>query len=131
MTRTLKTLNGGTTEVPDAKLTRLKSSLHGSLIGKDDADYDEARTLWNGMIDRRPALIVRARDTHDIQLTVNFARENDLLLAIKSGGHQIAGHAVADGALLLDLSQMRGVQVDADLATAKVEAGCLLSDVDR
>lgn len=131
MTQTLKTLNGGTTRVPNAKLTDLKASLRGGLIGKDDPGYDDARTLWNGMIDRRPGLIVRALATKDIQLTVNFARENDLLLAVKSGGHQIAGHAVADGALLLDLSLMRGVHVDADTATANVEPGCLLSDVDR
>jgi FAD/FMN-containing dehydrogenase len=81
------------------------------------------------MMDRRPAAIVQAHGTRDIQLAVNFARGNDLLLAIKSGGHQIAGHAVADGALLLDLSQMCGVHVDPDKATARVEPGCLLSDV--
>ncbi|MGV8989545.1 MAG: FAD-binding oxidoreductase [Cypionkella sp.] len=131
MTQTLKKLNGGTTQVPDAKLADLKASLRGSLIGKDDAGYDAARALWNGMIDRHPGLIVRAVETNDIRLAVNFARENELLLAVKGGGHQIAGHAVADGALLLDLSQMRGVHVDADLATARVEPGCLLSDVDQ
>ncbi len=131
MTQSLKTLNGGITQIPNAKLTNLKTSLRGSLIGQEDAGYDDARALWNGMIDRHPGLVVRAKETNDIRLTVNFARENDLLLAIKSGGHQIAGHAVADGALLLDLSQMRGVYVNADMATAKVEPGCLLSDVDR
>ncbi len=131
MTQLLKTLNGTTTDVPNAKLTKLKASLRGKLIDKTDADYDDARALWNGMIDRRPGLIVLAQDTNDIRLTVNFARENDLLLAIKSGGHQIAGHAVADGALLLNLSQMKGIHVDADSATATVEPGCLLSDVDQ
>lgn len=131
MTQVLKTLNGENIDVSGAKLTKLKTSLRGNLIDKTDAGYDDARTLWNGMIDRCPALIVCALDTDDIRLTVNFARENNLLLAIKSGGHQIAGHAVADGALLLNLSQMRGVHVDPDQAIATVEPGCILSDVDR
>ena len=131
MTQILMKLNGGTVEIANAKLTGLESSLHGRLIGKKDAGYDDARSLWNGMIDRHPGLIVRAKDTSDIRLTVNFARENSLLLAVKGGGHQIAGHAVADGALLLDLSQMKGLLVDADAATVTVEPGCQLSDVDR
>jgi FAD/FMN-containing dehydrogenase len=131
MTQSLKKLNGGTTQVPDVKLTAFKSSLRGRLIGKNDKGYDDARTLWNGMIDRHPGLIVRAQDTNDIRLCVNFARENDLLLAIKSGGHQIAGYAVAEGALLLDLSGMRDVHVDVDRATANVQPGCILSDVDH
>ena len=131
MTQILKKLNGGTVEIAKAKLTSLKASLLGRLIDKEDAGYDDARVLWNGMIDRRPALVVRAKDTNDIRLTVNFARENELSLAVKGGGHQIAGHAVAEGALLLDLSQMKGVHVDADAKTATVEPGCLLSDVDH
>ncbi|SDZ49563.1 FAD/FMN-containing dehydrogenase [Jannaschia faecimaris] len=131
MTLTMKTFNGTAIDIPNGKLTSLQSSLRGKLINKADAGYDDARSLWNGMIDRRPGLIISAQDTNDIRLAVNFARENGLLLAVKSGGHQIAGHAVADGALLLNLSEMRGVHVDADKATAKVEPGCLLSDVDQ
>lgn len=130
MTQTFKALNGGAVDVAQAKLVDLKAALDGNLMGKGDRGYDDARTLWNGMIDRHPRLIVRAHNTNDIRLTVDFARENDLLLAVKSGGHQIAGHAVADDALLLDLSQMREVKVDVDKATAKVQPGCLLSDVD-
>ena len=131
MTETFKALNGGTIEIPRGKLADLKEALSGELIGKGDSSYDDARTLWNGMIDRHPSQIVRALNANDIQLTVNFARENDLLLAIKSGGHQIAGHAVADGAVLLDLSQMKDIKVDAGKATATVQPGCLLSDVDQ
>lgn len=131
MTQTFKALNSGTTDVTLAKLVDLKAALSGSLIGKGDRGYDEARTLWNGMIDRHPSQIAQPLNTNDIRLTVNFARENDLLLAVKSGGHQIAGHAVADDALLMDLSQMRGVEVDAAKATAKVQPGCLLADVDE
>jgi FAD/FMN-containing dehydrogenase len=131
MTKTFKRLNGGTTEVPLAKLADLSAALSGNLIGKGDRGYDEARALWNGMINRHPTQIVRALNTNDIRLTVNFARENDLLLAVKSGGHQIAGHAVADNALLLDLSQMRNIEVDVTKSTARVQSGCLLSDVDE
>lgn len=131
MTQLLSALNGGTCAVPETKLRDLKAALHGHLIGKDDPDYEDARTLWNGMIDRRPALVIRARDTSDICLAVNFARDHGLLLAVKSGGHQIAGHAVAEGVLLLDLSQMRGVSVNVEKATAVVQPGCLLSDVDQ
>ena len=131
MTQSLKTLNGATTSIATEKLAELTSLLTGKLIRNGDADYDEARALWNGMVDRHPALIIRAMATSDIQLAVTFARENDLLLAVKSGGHQIAGHAVADDALLLDLSQMRDVTVDVAMSTATVAPGCLLSDVDR
>ena len=131
MTETFKALNGGTTDVTKAKLADFNASLSGDLIGKGDGGYDDARSLWNGMIDRYPSQIVRARNTNDIRLAVDFARENGLLLAVKSGGHQIAGHAVADDALLLDLSQMRAVDVDLDKATAIVQPGCLLSDVDQ
>lgn len=131
MTQIFKALNGGSHEITQAKLEALKAGLSGSLIDKEDEGYDEARALWNGMIDRHPIKIVRALNVDDISLTLNFARENDLLLAVKSGGHQIAGHAVADGTLLLDLSQMREVDVDIDKATAKVQPGCLLSDVDE
>ena len=131
MTQILKTLNGDTVDVENAKLANLRASLRGSLIDKMSAGYDDARALWNSMVDRRPGLIVLAQDTDDIRLTVNFARKNNLLLAVKSGGHQIAGHAVADGALLLNLSQMKAVHVDSDKATATVEPGCLLADVDQ
>lgn len=131
MTMQLKSLNGQTHQIGEDKLAALKSSLSGGLIGKADAEYGEARSLWNGMVDRHPALIIRAASTNDIRNAVIFARENNLLLAVKSGGHQIAGHAVAEGALLLDLSQMRGITVDAKARRAKVEPGCLLADVDR
>jgi len=126
-----KMSNGDTVDVENAKLANLRASLRGSLIDKMSAGYDDARALWNSMVDRRPGLIVLAQDTDDIRLTVNFARKNNLLLAVKSGGHQIAGHAVADGALLLNLSQMKAVHVDSDKATATVEPGCLLADVDQ
>lgn len=131
MTLSLKTLAGGSAPIEDAVLEDLRGALRGVAIVENEPGYDDARALWNGMIDRRPALVVRARGTSDICATVNFARDNGLLLAIKGGGHQIAGYAVADGALLLDLSLMRSVHVDPASRTVRVEPGCLLSDVDQ
>jgi FAD/FMN-containing dehydrogenase len=95
-----------------------------------EAGYDAARTLWNAMVDRRPALVVRAASAGDAAAAARFARAHDLLLGVKSGGHQIAGLAVADGAMLLDLSQMRAVAVDAGARTARVEPGATLGDLD-
>ena len=93
--------------------------------------YDEARSVWNAMIDRRPALIVRCLGTADVVACVNAAREHGLPLSIKGGGHNIAGLAVCDGGLMLDMSLMRGVWVDPRQRVARAQAGCLLGDVDR
>jgi FAD/FMN-containing dehydrogenase len=97
----------------------------------DDAGYDDARSVWNAMIDRRPGVIVRCLGVADVVACVNFARERGLTLSIKGGGHNIAGLAVSDGALTLDMSLMRGVWVDASNRIARAQAGCLLGDVDR
>lgn len=127
----LKTLSGDTAEVPQAAADALDAALRGGVHSEGQPGYEGARTLWNAMSDRRPGLVARAFGASDVQKTVNFARENDLLLAIRSGGHQIAGHAVAEGGLLLDLSQMRSVRVDPATRTAHVEPGALLADVDK
>lgn len=131
MTIGLKTLNGGSASITDETLDALRAGLRGEAVIAGQDGYDAARTIWNGMIDRYPGLVIRALGTSDIQTAVNFARDHGLLMAVRAGGHQIAGHAVADGALLLDLSQMRSVHVDPATRTARVGAGCLLSDVDR
>ncbi|AML52884.1 FAD-binding oxidoreductase [Falsihalocynthiibacter arcticus] len=109
----------------------LAGSLRGSVFSQGAVEFDASRTLWNAMVDRQPGLVIRAMGTSDIRAAVNFARKNNLLLAIRSGGHQIAGHAVAEGALLLDLSHMQSVHVDPFAKTARVEPGALLSDVDK
>jgi FAD/FMN-containing dehydrogenase len=96
-----------------------------------DPGYEDARTVWNSMIDRRPALVARCLGTADVIECVRFARDNNLLLSMKGGGHNIAGLAVADGALLLDMSLMRGVWVDPAARVARAQAGCVLGDVDR
>ncbi|EPC03296.1 FAD-linked oxidase [Litchfieldella anticariensis FP35 = DSM 16096] len=126
-----KTLDGFEIDVQTDVLNRLKMQLQGPLYTPGDAGYEESRRLWNAMIDRKPAIIVRCLGTADVMAGVRFAREHNLLLCIKGGGHNIAGLAVADGALMLDLSLMRGVWVDRESRIAHAQAGCVLGDVDR
>jgi FAD/FMN-containing dehydrogenase len=111
--------------------SELRGRLRGPVIAPGDATYDEVRAVWNGMIDRRPALIARAIGTADVIACVNLARERQLRLSIRGGGHNIAGLAVCDDGLMLDMSLMRGVWVDPSARVARVQAGCLLGDVDR
>lgn len=130
-----RTTNGDGLELAPEALAALRSRLRGRLLSSDEpadgAAYDESRRLWNAMIDRRPAAVASCLGAGDIVECVRFARERDLLLSVKSGGHNIAGLAVADGALMLDLSAMRGVWVDAAARVAHAQAGCLLGDIDR
>ncbi|GAB3671003.1 FAD-binding oxidoreductase [Halopiger thermotolerans] len=115
----------------DGVLDGFGEGLHGDLLRPESPNYDEARSIWNGMIDRRPTAIVRARGVSDVIATVDFAREHDLLLAIRGGGHHIAGNAVCDDGLMLDCSAMRSVQVDPERRTARVEPGATLADMDH
>jgi len=112
-------------------LDDLRARLRGPLLLPADPGYDEARSLWNAMIDRRPAAIARCLGVADVVTCVGFAREHGLALSIKGGGHNIAGLAVYDGGLMLDMSLMRGVWVDPSTRTARAQPGCLLGDVDR
>ena len=127
---TLRT-SGGSPAVLDADAGEHLSNLKGSLLTPDSPGYDEARTIWNAMIDRRPGLIVRCADVTDVVRAVRFARSHDLLVAVRGGGHNIAGNAVCDGGLMIDLSPMRSIRVDQATRTARVGAGCTLGDVDR
>jgi FAD/FMN-containing dehydrogenase len=117
--------------IPTTAVDELRMQLRGSLLTPASPDYDDVRSIWNGMIDRRPALIVRALGTADIIATVRAARALELPLSIRGGGHNIAGLAVCDDGLMLDLSLMRGVWVDPDRRIARVQPGALLGDVDR
>jgi FAD/FMN-containing dehydrogenase len=114
-----------------AAITALRSRLRGPLLLPGDPGYDDARSLWNAMIDRRPALVIRCLGVGDVVAAVEFVREHGLALTIKGGGHNISGLAVADGAVMLDMSLMRGVRVDPTARLAWAQAGCLLGDVDR
>ena len=115
----------------DAAIAELRPALRGDVILPGDAAYDEARAVWNAMIDRRPAAIVRCRGAADVRRAVRFARDSGLPLAVRGGGHNIAGNAVCDGGVVVDLSPMRSVRVDPASRTARVEAGCTLGDVDH
>ncbi|MGH9309449.1 MAG: FAD-binding oxidoreductase [Vicinamibacterales bacterium] len=111
--------------------TDLKGQVRGQILRQGEPGYDEVRSVWNAMIDRRPAVIVRALGTADVVACVPASREHGLPLSIKGGGHNIAGLAVCDGGLMLDMSLMRGVWVDPAARVARAQAGCLLGDVDR
>lgn len=124
-------LDGGEIDLSQDLLDKLKMRLRGQVLTPDDVAYGESRSVWNGMIDRKPAAVVRCLGGADVIESVRFAREHDLLLCIKGGGHNIAGLAAADGALMLDMSLMRGVWVDPGSMIAHAQAGCLLGDVDR
>lgn len=126
-----RTVNGREIDLQPDVVSNWKSRLRGPVLLPGEAGYDDSRTVWNGMIDRKPALVARCLGNADVIECVRFAREHDLLLCIKGGGHNIAGLAVADGALMLDMSLMRGVWVDPHKRVAHAQAGCVLGDVDR
>jgi FAD/FMN-containing dehydrogenase len=125
------TTDGREIELKPDTLGGLKMKLRGPVLVPGEAGYEESRTVWNAMIDRKPAAVVRCLGTADVIACVQFAREHELLLCIKGGGHNIAGLATADGALMLDMSLMRGVWVDPERKIARAQAGCVLGDVDR
>jgi FAD/FMN-containing dehydrogenase len=116
---------------PPAALDEFALRFRGPLIGRAHATYDETRRVWNGMIDKRPLCIARATGAADVIATVSFARENDLLLSIRGGGHSASGTAVAHDGLMLDLSAMKGIRVDPQRRTVRAEAGVLWSEFDR
>ncbi|MFO1142461.1 MAG: FAD-binding oxidoreductase [Amaricoccus sp.] len=130
MTIALKGLDGGTRQIAESTADALARGLKGSLVRIGEPGYEEARTVWNGMIDRRPGLVVRAAAASDVVATVDFAREHGVLMSIRGGGHQIGGLAVADGALMLDLSAMRSIEVDPGMRTARVGPGATLAELD-
>jgi FAD/FMN-containing dehydrogenase len=117
-----------TTDLEPAAL--LAEHLRGDVIAPGDPRYDEARRVWNGMIDRRPALIARCAHADDVAAAIRFAAENDLQLAVRGGGHNVAGTAVVDDGVVVDLSAMRAVRVDAAGHTVHVQGGATWADVD-
>ncbi|WP_170785828.1 FAD-binding oxidoreductase [Ruegeria lacuscaerulensis] len=127
----VKTLDGSAARIERAALDTLNATLRGGVHLPGSPEYDQARTTWNSIVERHPSFVIRALGSSDVQKAVNFVREAGLTMSIRSGGHQIAGHAVADDAVMLDLSQMRSVHVDPVNRTARVEPGAVLGDVDR
>jgi len=114
-----------------AAVHTLAAGLHGLLIAPDDAGYDGARRVWNGLIDRRPALIAQCADADDVVRAVRFAAEHELSVAIRGGGHNVAGFGTCDGGLVVDLSRMAAVSVDAAARTARAQGGLSWGPVDR
>ena len=114
-----------------AAVAEFAGTLRGAVIRPDDPTYDEAAAVRNGLIDRHPALIARCSGVADVVAAVNFAREHDLLLSVRGGGHNVAGTATNDGGLVIDLSAMRGVRVDPAARTVRVQGGATWGDVDR
>jgi FAD/FMN-containing dehydrogenase len=115
----------------EAKIRDLKATLRGEVLQPGEDGYDPARTVWNAMIDRRPAVIARCGSAADVIAGVRFAREHDLLLSVRGGGHNVAGNAVADRGLMLDLSRMTGIRVDPGRRTARAEPGLTWGMFDR
>jgi FAD/FMN-containing dehydrogenase len=114
----------------EATMQELRNALRGELVAPGDAAYDEARSVWNGMIDRRPALIARCTGTSDVLAAIGFARSEGLTVAVRGGGHNVAGNATCDGGLVIDLSPMKGVQVNAQTQTVRAQGGLTWGELD-
>lgn len=121
----------GSSILQGAVIDDFKASLNGPLLRPGEPGYDDARKIWNGMIDRRPALIARCHGVVDVINSVNFARNHELLVAVRGGAHNVAGNAVCDGGLMIDLSGMKSVRVDPVLRTARAEGGVTWGEFDR
>jgi FAD/FMN-containing dehydrogenase len=128
-TSNLKRRDG--TTIDKALIDAFRKEFHGSLILSGDAGYELARRIWNASIDKHPGLIARCSGVADIVRAVQFARANDLLVAVRSGGHNVGGRALCDDGIVIDLSSMKGIFVDPRLRTVRVQAGATLADVDR
>jgi len=109
----------------------LQPSFKGKILFEGDVEYDSARQIWNGMIDRKPALIAQCLDKEDIIQAVKFARKNELLVSVRGGGHNVSGNAVCDGGIMIDLSLMKKVEVDTEKKVAHVEMGATWGDFDK
>jgi hypothetical protein len=122
---------GAETTLEGAAVKELADSMRGALLVSGDDGYDHARAVWNGMIDKRPALIARCEGASDVSHAMTFARERDLLVSVRGGGHSISGKAVSDGGLMIDLSNMNSVRVDQATKTARADGGCLEGHIDH
>jgi FAD/FMN-containing dehydrogenase len=115
----------------ESAVAELHAGLRGRVVGRDDADFDEQRQIWNGSIQKRPAMIAKCAGVADVIAAVRFGREHGLPVAVRSGGHSFPGLCIADDAFVIDLSSMKGIRVDPEKRTARVQAGTLLGELDR
>ncbi len=125
------TLDQEIRHLPAETVESFAAGIEGGVLSPEDTAYEEARRVWNATVDRRPALIARCRSERDVQTAVRFAAAHRILLSVRGGGHHIAGNAVAEGGLMIDLSGLRRVDVDPSTRSARVGAGALLGDVDH
>src|SRR5690606_22798173 len=116
--------------IADAKIEQLEERVRGQILCPGQPGYDDARTIWNAMIDRRPALIVRCAGASDVIAAVQFAREHELRISVRGGGHNVAGSSLIDDGLMIDLSQMKSIRVDPAGRTARVEPGVRWGELD-
>ena len=129
--QTIVTTHGTPVTLSATKVERFASGLAGRLLRQSDRDYDQARRVWNAMVDKRPALIARCAGTADVVASVRFAREHDLLISVRGGGHNYAGKSVCEGGLMIDLSPMKGIIVDPGRQTVRAGAGLRLGEFDQ
>ena len=113
------------------RIKRFLTSFRGEVIQPDDFSYEKARKIWNASIDKHPGIIARCSGVSDVVAAVHFARENDLLVAVRGGGHNVGGKALCDDGMVIDLSGMKGIHVDGKNRTARVQGGATLGDLDR
>ena len=127
----LKNRHGDYIDLEAENIEAFEARLRGALVRPDDDAYDEARKVYNAMHDRRPALIVQARDAADVMAAVNFARTHDFLLSIRGGGHSVPGFGTCDDGLVIDLGRMKGIRVDPDHGTVRAQGGCTWGELDH
>ncbi len=125
------TFSGKPTLIFASDIRNFAASIHGRVLTAADPGYDHARRIWNRMIDRRPALIARCSGAADVVRSIAFARERELLVAVRGGGHSYPGYSTCDGGMVIDLSSMRGVRVDPHFRTAWAQGGAWIGDLDR
>src|SRR5262245_56251842 len=118
-------------QIPDSAIDELGGRMRGALLRPGDPAFDEARTIWNAMIDRQPAFIAQCAGVADVMDALAFARAHDLTVAVRAGGHNVAGTAICGGGLVIDLSRMKGIRVDPAKRRARVEGGVTWGELDR
>lgn len=123
--------NGQKIEIPEEKVNEFSANFGGRVVSDLDADYDQVRQLWNGMHDKKPAIIAQCSGVADVISAVNFARENNILVSVRGGGHNVAGSASNDGGIMIDLSQMKGIRVDPENKSVHAQGGVTLGELDR